>query len=69
VRLPPTIIVHGANDSVSPVANAYALQAMLQSFGTPYQMFIYPNEGHALNPTDQADALQRTLTFFQTYLH
>jgi carboxymethylenebutenolidase len=67
-HLPPTIILHGALDPISSVDSAYALQSMLQSFGAPYELEIYPNEGHVFSPSDQMKGLQQILAFFQTYL-
>lgn len=67
-HIPPTIIVHGANDPISPVADAYALQSLSQGLNVPCAIDIYPNEGHAFNPADQNAALQQTLSFFQQYL-
>jgi dipeptidyl aminopeptidase/acylaminoacyl peptidase len=66
--LPPTILIHGANDPISPLANAYALQTLLQGFGIPEVLDVYPNEGHVFNPTDEQESLQQTLAFFQTYI-
>jgi len=67
-HMPATIVIHGGNDPISPMANAYALQSLLQGLNVPCALDIYPNEGHAFNPTDQNAALQQTLTFFQQYL-
>ena len=67
-HLPPTIIIQGGNDPISPVASAYALQSLLQSLNVPSAIDIYPNEGHGFNPTDQNTALEQTRAFFQQYL-
>ena len=66
--MPPTLILHGASDPIVPVSEAYKLQSLEQTLGTPCQMHIYPGEGHGFNLTDEFDALQRTLTFFVQYL-
>lgn len=66
--LPPTILIHGANDPVSPMANVYAFQTVLNNLGVPNMLDVYPNEGHIFNTTDQQLALQQTLAFFQTYI-
>jgi carboxymethylenebutenolidase len=66
-HLPPTIILHGAQDPISPVDNAYALQTLLKSLGSPCELEIYPNEGHAFDAPDQMQGLQQILAFFQTY--
>ena len=62
---PPTIIIHGALDTVSPVANAYALQTLVQSLGLPCVIDIYPNEGHVFNMPDSQESLQQATAFFQ----
>jgi dienelactone hydrolase len=64
-HMPPTIIIHGALDTVSPVANAYALQTLVQSLGLPCVIDIYPNEGHVFNMPDSQESLQQATAFFQ----
>ena len=66
-HMPPTIMVHGALDSVSPLANVYALQTLLQGLGVPSEVDIFPNAKHAFGPTDQQAGLALTLAFFQKY--
>lgn len=66
--MPPTILIHGANDTVSPIANAYALQTLMNGLGVPNVLDVYPNEGHAFNSTDQQESLQQTFAFFQRYI-
>ena len=34
-RLPPMLVLHGARDAIVPVANAYALEALLQRLARP----------------------------------
>lgn len=68
-HLPPTLVIHGAEDPIVPVASAYAVVAALQKLGVPYEVQIYPNEGHAyFQINDELDALNRSLTFFNQYL-
>ena len=66
-HFPPTIMIHGQNDPLSKLADAYALQSLLQRMNVPCELDVYPNEGHAFNPTDQNLALAQTLKFFQQY--
>jgi dipeptidyl aminopeptidase/acylaminoacyl peptidase len=66
--MPPTILIHGANDTVSPVANAYALQTLLNGLQIPEVLDVYPSEGHVFNMPDQQESLQQTLAFFQQYI-
>jgi dipeptidyl aminopeptidase/acylaminoacyl peptidase len=67
-HMPPTIVIHGALDRISPVASAYALQTLLESLGVPCVLDIYPNEGHAFNMPDSEQSLQQATGFFQTYM-
>jgi dienelactone hydrolase len=67
-HMPPTIQIHGADDTVSPVATAYALQTLLNGLGVPNVLDIYPNEGHAFNVPDEQESLEQTLAFFQQYI-
>lgn len=69
-HLPPTLIIHGALDPLVPVASAYQLAQTLQTLGVPYQIQVYPNEGHmGFQLNDEFDAMSRSLTFFNQYLH
>jgi dienelactone hydrolase len=67
-HMPPTVMVHGAQDPVSPVATAYALQTLLQGLRVPSQLYVYPDEKHIFNSTDQQAALVQTLAFFKSYM-
>lgn len=67
-RLPPTLILHGARDAIVPAANAYELQGILQRQGVPYDMEVYPDQGHGFSTTVQIDAGQRTAGFLARHL-
>ncbi len=67
-RLPPTLILHGARDWVVPVAAAFQLEAFLRAKGVPYQMHIYPDEGHGFQGAAAIDAMQRTVAFLDRHL-
>lgn len=67
-HLPPTIIIHGQDDPISPIENAYALEDLLDSMSVPCEMYTYPDQGHVLNPANQEIALGQTLAFFQKHL-
>jgi carboxymethylenebutenolidase len=67
-RLPPTLILHGDADTVVPVAEAYSLQNVLEERKVPYEMQIYPGEGHNFTPEIRADADSRMHAFLQKYL-
>jgi len=67
-RLPPTLILHGDADTVVPVAEAYSLQKALEERKVPYEMQIYPGEGHHFTPEVRAAADSRMHAFLQKYL-
>ncbi len=67
-RLPPTLILHGDADTVVPVDEAYSLQKALEERKVPYELEIFPGEGHDFSAETRARADARTLAFFQKYL-
>ena len=67
-RLPPTLVLHGEQDRLVPVSNAYAIQNLLRAGGIPHEVRIYPGEGHGFGGAVQADAAQRINAFFARYL-
>jgi carboxymethylenebutenolidase len=67
-RLPPTLILHGARDSVVPVSNAYAFQEILERQGVPHEIQIYPDQGHGFSTMAEIDAGQRTAAFLARHL-
>jgi len=67
-RLCPMLILHGANDSVIPVAEAYHLQQILERKGIAYEIQIYPGVGHGFDGAVWDDARARTLAFLQKYV-
>ena len=67
-RMPPTLILHGAADPIVPVSNAYALEELLKKRGTPYEIAVYPGQGHGFRGQAQADAVRRVTAFLDRYL-
>jgi carboxymethylenebutenolidase len=67
-RMPPTLILHGDKDPLVPVQEAYKLEAVLKQKQIPYEMKIYPGQGHGFRGEAKKDALQRTIIFFDQYL-
>ena len=64
----PVLILHGENDAVVPVAEAYSLQRLLDEKGVPYEIKIYPGTGHGFENEVWGDAGLRTLQFLQKHL-
>lgn len=67
-RLPPTLVLHGARDSIVSVSNAYALEALLKRLGVAHDIHVYPDQAHGFSGAAQVDAAQRTAAFFGRYL-
>ena len=47
--MPPTLILHGARDSIIPVAEATDLDKLLTAAGRPHEIHIYPDADHGFN--------------------
>jgi len=67
-RMPPTLILHGAQDWVVPVAAAYQLDSFLTTLGAIHETHIYSDAGHGFRGEAGADAVQRTIAFLDRYL-
>lgn len=66
-HLPATLIVHGEDDKVVPVNEAYAMETFARTKANSYTMKIYKSAGHGFDSkqTDAAvDARRRTVEFF-----
>ena len=63
-RMAPTLILHGDADDVVPVEKAYKLERLLQTKNIPYEIEIYPREGHGFKTKTLKDAAGRSLAFF-----
>jgi acetyl esterase/lipase len=51
-QLPPTLIIHTDVDRVTPIDQAYALEAALQAAGVPVDTFYYADVSHYLQIGD-----------------
>ena len=67
-RLCPVLILHGEDDPVVPVQEAYTLKKVLETRGLPYEMQIYPGVGHGFTGDIRKDALTRSVAFLKIYL-
>ena len=67
-RLPPTLVLHGSADHIVPVANAYAVEALLRQQNVPHEIKVYPGQGHGFRGKAEDDASARSLAFLQRYL-
>ncbi len=67
-RLPPTLVLHGSADPIVPVANAYAVEALLRRQNVPHEIKVYPGQGHGFRGAAEEDATQRSLAFLNRHL-
>jgi dipeptidyl aminopeptidase/acylaminoacyl peptidase len=67
-NLPPVLILHGAQDTTVPIDQAHELERILQQHKIPYQIKIYPDQGHVFRGVAQLDAMYRVTQFFRDYL-
>jgi carboxymethylenebutenolidase len=67
-NMPPTLIMHGADDRSVPVRYAHALDAILTARGRPHEMHIYPGKGHGFGMLPRGDPWLTTLAFLRRYL-
>jgi dipeptidyl aminopeptidase/acylaminoacyl peptidase len=67
-NLPPVLILHGAEDTTVPIDQAYELERILQLHKIPYQIKIYPDQGHVFRGLAQLDAMGRAAQFFRSHL-
>ena len=67
-NLPPILILHGAQDTTVLIDRAYELERILQQHKVPYQIKIYPDQGHVFRGLAQLDAMRRVAQFFRNYL-
>jgi acetyl esterase/lipase len=51
-QLPPTLIIHTAADKVTPINQAYELEAALKAAGVPLEVFYYEDVSHYLQIGD-----------------
>lgn len=65
---PPTLIVHGDQDTVVPVSMAYQLKELFTRQHIPHQVVILPGQGHWFEPPAQLHILMATAGFLATYL-
>ncbi|MDB5209075.1 MAG: alpha/beta hydrolase [Flavisolibacter sp.] len=64
---PPTLILHGGNDPLVPIAQSTALKTKLETMGATVQMVIYPLEGHGWTGASLNDTYDKITAFLTTY--
>jgi carboxymethylenebutenolidase len=66
-NMPPTLIMHGADDRAVPVRYAHTLDAILTHYRRPHEMKIYPGVGHGFGIVTRGDSWRTTLGFLRRY--
>jgi carboxymethylenebutenolidase len=61
-------VLHGSADPIVPVANAYAVEALLRQQNVPHELKVYPGQGHGFRGAAEEDATRRALAFLQRHL-
>lgn len=65
---PPTLILHGTQDTIVPVSEAHALDALLSRLGVPHKTEILDGQGHWFDSASQMRILSATARFLEQYL-
>ncbi len=67
-RLPPTLLLHGRDDDVVPLAKALAVDSTLRRLGVVHGLVVYPGEKHGFDDRVDPAARERTVRFFNREL-
>lgn len=59
----PTLILHGGQDPIVPIAQSTTLKTKLQTAGVVTKMVIYPNEGHGWTGASLTDTYNQIVQF------
>jgi carboxymethylenebutenolidase len=66
--MPPTLVLHGAEDTIVPVSEAYKLERLLTERGARCQTEIFPRENHWFSARAGPKLLVTCGTFLAKYL-
>jgi dipeptidyl aminopeptidase/acylaminoacyl peptidase len=65
----PLLMLHGAEDTNVPLAQAEYLHRALRRFGVEHELVVYPRENHSIRERHhQIDLLNRTRSWFDRWL-
>jgi dipeptidyl aminopeptidase/acylaminoacyl peptidase len=65
----PVLVLHGANDTNTPVAEAEQVVAGLKKRGVPVDYVLFPDEGHGFRkPKNRVRAAVATVRWFEEHL-
>ena len=66
--LPPTLLLHGTDDTTVPVGEALRVDSTLVRLRIPHELVVYRGQGHHFTPDRSLDAAARALGYFNSYL-
>jgi dipeptidyl aminopeptidase/acylaminoacyl peptidase len=77
INFPPLLILHGKEDNIVPVSNAYLLKNTVIDQGGQVEMHIYQNEQHSFSAvwssnyseSASSDSLHKTIDFLKRQLN
>ena len=65
----PTLILHGEQDRIVPIAQAYEFYRALRANSVEAKMVLYPREGHVMNEKAHwIDIQERVLAWYDAHL-
>ena len=65
----PTLVIVGERDAECPAPQSFEFWHALKALNVPTQLVVYPGEGHMfVQPNNQSDRLERTISWFDTHL-
>lgn len=67
-QLPPTLILHGADDNIVPVSSAHELDALLTNLGVQHETRVLQREGHWFSGPAQMQLLLAVRSFLSKHL-
>jgi carboxymethylenebutenolidase len=66
--LPPSLVLHGAADTIVAPARAQKLAAAASRAGAEHRLVIYPNEGHDFRPRIRGESADLAVEFILAHL-
>ena len=64
-RLPPTLLLHGSDDDVVPLAEAWKVERALARLHVPHALIVYPGQRHGLDAATRPDGIARAVAFLR----
>jgi len=65
---PPTLIVHGDQDAVVPIASGEAMHAALSAADVETDMIVLEGASHGFTGADAEEALASSVRWFERHL-